>query len=154
MSNLDVRLITLEPMRVAASSAYGPSPEGDAIGGLAAWIERSGALHEQAHPRYFGFDNPSPDPGSPNYGYEMWVTVGPEAQPGGSVTIKDFPGGKYAVARVVGVENIYAAWQQLVAWSETSPYHIGTAQCLEEHLNFGEENLAELALDLYLPVEE
>jgi hypothetical protein len=79
------------------------------------------------------------------------------------VEIKEFLGGLYAVARCEATGNPYevipAAWQQLVAWREGSPYQSGSQQWLEEHLPAPGKGLVETAggvwiLDLYLPLTE
>lgn len=43
--------------------------------------------------RFFGFINPNPSPGSPNYGYEQWVSVSPEEKSAEGIEIKEFPDG-------------------------------------------------------------
>lgn len=152
MDTLDVRIVNLPPMRVACTGGYSASPELEAQTKLMAWLAENHLLEGPDRPRFFGFNNPSPHPGSPNYGYEMWATVAADVQPGGEVVMKFFDGGTFAVLRAKGVDNIYAAWQQLLAWVEDSPYQIAGEQCLEEHLVFWEVPLEELTLDLYLPV--
>ncbi|HSN76415.1 MAG TPA: GyrI-like domain-containing protein, partial [Anaerolineae bacterium] len=106
MNTLDVKIVTLDPMRVASVLGFGPSPEVAAWEKLAAWAGPLGLLAGPDRPRIFGFNNPSPTPASPNYGYEFWIEVGPEVQPDGDVQIKQFGGGLYAVTRCQGVDNI------------------------------------------------
>ncbi len=60
---LDVRIEELPPMRVASALAYGPSPEGKSWEKLKEWAIRKNLPLEKV--RSFGFDNPSPSPGSP-----------------------------------------------------------------------------------------
>jgi AraC family transcriptional regulator len=148
--SFEVRMAELPPMRVATTLAFGPSPELAAWEKLAEWARGNHLLKEGY--RAFGFNNPSPSPGSPNYGYEVWLEVSPEAEGNEEIRIKQFPGGPYAVTRVVGVEQIFPTWQKLVAWCEDSPYRIGGHQCLEGHINLDFENLEKLTLDLYLPI--
>jgi DNA gyrase inhibitor GyrI len=152
MDSEDVRIVTLPAMRVVSAYGYGPSPELEAQEKLMAWVEENHLLAVEPKPRFFGFNNPSPHPGSPNYGYEMWITVGPDVQPGVGMKVVGFPGGQFAVLRVRGGENIYAAWQNLLAWLENSPYSMGSIECLEEHLVFWQAPLEDLTLDLYLSV--
>jgi hypothetical protein len=83
MSELIVQIVRLEPTRVAAALGYGASPEMEAWGKLLAWAESQGLLAEIHKHRFFGFNNPNPSPGSPNYGYEQWMTVDSSIQPGG-----------------------------------------------------------------------
>src|SRR5512136_1885712 len=105
MSQLDVRTVKLEPMRVASAYGFGPEPEGIASSKLNAWAKPKGLLGDQEHHPTFGFNNPNPSPSSPNYGYELWMQVGPDAQPEGDITIKNFPGGLYAVTRFTGLSH-------------------------------------------------
>lgn len=151
--DLDVRIVKLEPARVASVLGFGAEPEMLAWNKLMAWAESRGLPPENT--RLFGFNNPNPAPGSPNYGYEVWMIVGPDITSDDTVIVKDMPGGLYAVTRCQGVSTIYDTWQKLVAWVERSPYRGLHAQCLEEHIRVGADvPPEELVLDLYLPVGE
>ncbi len=155
MSNLDVRIVRLEPQRVAVSYGFGPSPEPIAWEKLIAFIKARALDRDGQKHRYLGFNNPSPAPGSPNYGYEQWVTVGPEITAEGDIKIKDFTGGLYAVTRC-RLQNIGEVWQALVAWREQSPYRSGHHQWLEEaiHPPLDKPITEEMELDLFLPISE
>ena len=78
MNTLDVRIVTLAPMRVASFYGFGPSPEFVAWEKLMAWSRPKGMLDGPTQARIFGFNNPNPSAGSPNYGYEFWIEVDPE----------------------------------------------------------------------------
>jgi DNA gyrase inhibitor GyrI len=147
--NLEVTLIELPPMRVASFNAYSSSPEHDAYRKMLA----RGVLTYPENQRIFGFNNPGPSPGSPNYGYEFWLTVGPEVSGDDEVQIKEVPAGTYAVLHCESLAVIGERWQQLVHWREASPYRLGPEQCLEEHLGpiFSQDG-EPLALDLLLAV--
>jgi DNA gyrase inhibitor GyrI len=123
MNEFDVRIVKLEPMRVA--SALG-----------------------------FGFNNPDPSPGNPNYGYELWLTVTPDVVPAGDIKIKDVLGGLYAVSRFQDLANIGRMWQRLVAWREESNYKAAHHQWLEELLTPAERPPEEYVFDIYLPIRE
>lgn len=117
---LDVRIVQLEPLRVASALGFGPSPEAIAWEKILGWARQNGLLPEgdatqpeTSGVRFFGFNNPSPSPGSPNYGYEQWMTVGPDVVGSGEIPIKEFPGGLYAVTRCE-LRNIEATWKALV----------------------------------------
>jgi DNA gyrase inhibitor GyrI len=151
---LDVRIISLPALRVASFHAFSSSPEQDAWKKMESWAKPKGLLEKQGQKRIFGFNNPDPSPGSPNYGYEFWITVSPEVLPEAGVQIKEFSGGLYAVTRCeVGDpgDDIYATWQKLVAWLENSSYKHGMHQWLEEHL-FVEIPGKVFVLDLFLPI--
>ncbi len=153
MDELAVRIVRLEPMRVASFHGFGPSPEHLAIQKLADWAAPRGYLGDRKQHRIFGFNNPNPSHGSPNYGYELWLVVGPEIEPAAEVPIREFAGGFYAVARCRGAETITPTWQQLVGWLTNSRYGHADHQWLEEHLNdaFPAPD-KELVLDLYAPI--
>jgi AraC family transcriptional regulator len=154
MSEMDVRIVRLEPMRVAAVLGFGESPENLAWDKMTTWLNATRLLDDGQSHRFFGFNNPSPSAGSPNYGYEVWVNVDETVQVEGEVTVKNFPGGLYAVTRCKGVETIFPTWQQLARWGEESRYHGANHQWLEEHISTLDGPLEELLLDLYLPIAE
>ena len=135
MKTETVKIVRLEAMRVASVQAFGAEPETMAWEKLAKWAAAHGLLQE-GH-RIFGFNNPNPSAGSPNYGYEYWITVDAETEAGEGVRLIDAPGGLYAVLEsdVSGNygETIPAAWQRLDSWVAASSYHHGPHQWLEEH---------------------
>ena len=154
MSDLEVRIVHMEPMRVASAHGFGTSPEPEAWSKILAFAESKGL--DRGAARFFGFNNPSPSPGSPNYGYEQWMTVGPEVGPEGEVIIKEIPARTYAVTRCEGLSHIGEDWQQLVLWFEDSPYKMPPHwhECLEELLTPPDAPYEEYVFDLYLPIVE
>jgi DNA gyrase inhibitor GyrI len=149
---MDVRIVELEPMRVASVLAYGNEPEMKAWEKMLSWAQ-SHHIMDKPH-RAFGFNNPSPTPGSPNYGYEVWMTVAPDVQADDTVKMIDFSGGRYAVTRCVGVSNIFNTWQELLMWVENSPHRQAEHQWLEEHIKMGPDvSPDDYVLDLYLPIK-
>ena len=152
MEKLDVRIVDLPPLRVASAHGFGEGPEGLAWDQMMAWLKQRGFWKDGSDRRFFGFNNPDPSPGSPNYGYEFWMVVGPEVQGDAEATIKEFAGGLYAVTRCVGIPNIPAMWKQLVVWGEDSPYRMAQHQWLEECLTPPDEDMDQIELDLYLPI--
>ena len=154
MSDMDVRIVKLEPMRVASAHAHSASPEGEAFDKLASWAKPKGLTDDLKTHRIFGFNNPNPSAGSPNYGYEFWMVVDQDVEPEGEIAAKDFAGGLYAVTRVTGVQNIHNKWQELVAWLEDSKYSGASHQWLEEHLSPLGTAFDDQILDLYAPIAE
>ncbi len=150
MSELEVRIVRLEPMVVAAALGFGEQPELEAWNLIWSWVKALGLSEKIKEHRFFGFNNPSPSPGSPNYGYEQWMTVGPEVKPEGDIKIKEFPGGLYAVMRCNGIPNP-DIWGQLVLWREHSQVKLVHHQWLEECLN-PLDPPDKLVFDLYLPI--
>ena len=152
MSELDVRIVQLEPMRVATAHGFGTDPEEQASNKIMAFMDSRGLTFEDV--RWFGFNNPDPSPGSPNYGYDVWITVGLEEDGEGEVEIKDFEGGLYAVTRFQDLNNIGQVWRQLVLWREDSHYKKGHHQWLENLLSHPHTPIEDFAFDLYLPIAE
>ena len=97
MAKLDVQIVEMEPMRVISALGFGPSPEEIAWDKILAFARDQGLDLKQA--RFFGFNNPYPSPGSPNYGYEQWMTVGPEVEATGDLEIKEIPARRYAATQ-------------------------------------------------------
>ena len=155
MSELDVRIETLAPMRAASAYGYGPSPEGIAHEKMSAFLEAKGMLagYGTTYPHY-GFNNPNPSAGSPNYGYEIWVKVPDDVEPQGDIRIQQFEGGLYAVTRFENLENIGRVWGELVQWRANSPYKHAHHQWLEHLLNPLEPDPAKFIFELYLPIAE
>lgn len=152
MSEIEVRIVRLEPLRVAAAYGFGPSPEGIAFDKLLTWARAQGLLDGDP-PQLFGFDNPMPSPGSPNYGYELWLVVGPDVTGTSEIEIKEFAGGLYAVTRCK-LPQIGIAWRQLVAWREDSHYHCAPHQCLEQPITPLDTPFDNVVMDIYLAIAE
>lgn len=145
----------LEPMKVVSFHALGTSPEQAAWDKLIAWARPLGILHNPEN-RLFGFNNPNPSPGNPEYGYEAWIQVADDFTDE-NVTIKDFPGGDYAVARVEvpkgKFEVITEGWMELVEWRKKTGHACADCLCLEESVRTDRKDL-EFILDLHLPVKK
>jgi DNA gyrase inhibitor GyrI len=160
MENTDIRIIELGSFRAASFYGFGDSPEVQAFDKLLAWAGRRGYLDDLQNHRIFGFNNPNPSAGSPNYGYEFWMVVGPDVEPEGEMRIIEFTGGLYAVLRLPApfqddpYQSIPNGWQALMTWQEGSPYRIGCQQCLEEQFKYEETPPGQWSMDLYLPIVE
>ena len=90
MLEIEVRIVNLEPMLVASAYGFGDQPETLAWTKILAWAS-SQDYEDLGKQRFFGFNNPNPSPGSPNYGYEQWMTVGAEVVGSEDIEIKEFP---------------------------------------------------------------
>ena len=158
MENQKIRIINLPAMRVASFYAFSSSPETDAWEKVVTWAKAHTCWHEPPATRIFGFNNPDLSEGSPNYGYELWLTIGPDIPLDDKVTVKEFSEGMYAVLRCDVYGNpwalIPASWGILVKWMESSHYKHGNHQWLEEHLTRFESNENGFVLDLYIPISE
>jgi AraC family transcriptional regulator len=155
MSDLDVGIVTLPPLRVASFHGFGTGPETIAWQKMEAWATAKGFMADRAGHRIFGFNNPDPSPGSPNYGYEFWMVVGPEVAGDAQAVIKQFAGGLYAVTHCAVTspgDDIPAMWGKLVKWCEGSEYSMARHQWLEEHIEGAGGGAQAFVLDLYLPI--
>lgn len=160
---LDVKVVRLEPMRVASVRAISQTPENEAWEKMRRWAEPKGLLEDiEEHP-VFGFNNPNPSPESREYGYEFWIRVGSDMEPEGEVTMKDFKGGLYAVttcklkeeleSEFFQKEGYLESWKKIVDWVKSSKYKMAEHQCLEKAHDPGASE-EELILDLYCAIEE
>jgi DNA gyrase inhibitor GyrI len=152
MSDIDVRIVKLNPMRVASFYGFGKSPEMVAWEKLKAWASPKSLIDNSESYRTFGFNNPNPSSGSPNYGYELWLPIGNDVVPEGDIRVQDFSGGLYAVTRFKGLDNIGEVWKKLVTWQEKSHYKQAYHQWLEELLVDPDTPIEEYVFDLYLPI--
>ena len=116
MPEIDVRIVNLPKMRMLSAYGFGKEPEGIAWEKLRHIMLEHNMLKDGKFPTTYGFNNPNPCHGSPNYGYEIWLPVGEEIEPEGDLRIVDFCGGLYAVARFKDLNNIGDVWGQLVRW--------------------------------------
>lgn len=155
MSRLEIRIVHLEALRVASAYGFGASPEAIAHEKMQNFLKAKNLLDGYGTKyRHFGFNNPNPSPGSPNYGYEIWTEVGPDVHPEGDIRIVDFSGGLYAVTRFENLENIGRVWGELAQWREASNYREAHHQWLENLINPLEADFTKYVFDLYLPIAE
>ncbi len=155
MDELIVNIVQLEPMRAVTTVGFGQGPEEIAWNRMTAWAKQKGLWKDGKARRFFGMDTSSPSPASPNYGYQVWMTVEPEVAGEGEITVTQMPGGLYAVTRVVvhnPWEDIPSTWKRLMAWVEKSPYQLNHQQCYEETFWSDEPDYHSFTLDLFLPV--
>jgi len=154
MPELEVRTCELGPMVVVSALGFGTEPETEAWNLIRQFLERQGMKAESGDRRFFGFNNPNPSPGSPNYGYEQWMTVDPDVAVEAPLTRKEIPGRRYVVTRFTGLQNITDTWRAFVAWFEDSGLQPGAGcdECLEELRNPMEASPDRWEFDLYLPV--
>jgi AraC family transcriptional regulator len=154
MNPSNVRIVQLEAMRMATFYGYSETPEADASTKCTAWLKDMDWYNKPDSYRSFGFNNPSPSPGSPKYGYEIWIPVDPDLEVGENIETKDFPGGLYGVIGCESLDSIGKDWKRLWAWRETSHYKPGSHQWLEELITKFGEDVEEYHFDLYIPIIE
>jgi len=151
---MEVRIVRLEPMRVAYVNAFGATPEADAWKVLLGWAKGKVLLDGGRSCRLFGYDNPlGGEKGL--HGYDTWITVGADVQcrPEERVQVKEFSGGLYAVTRCC-LADIVDTWMRLHEWVASSPHKMGSYQWLEEHLTLPQAPWQDVLLDLHYPLAE
>lgn len=156
MDDVDVRIVTLEPMRVVSALGFGAEPEPEAWRMIEEFARDHG-LEWPGDRRFFGFNNPDPSPGSPNYGYEQWMTVADDVTAAAPYEIKHVPEGRYATLRFTGLPQVGDAWKALAAWMEESGHQISCERdrCLEEmDMAASGSTPEEWVFDLYLGIDD
>lgn len=157
MNETEIKVVQLPPSRVACFHGFGKTPENQALEKMKAWSEARGYYSDRKNHRVMGFDNPPPTPGSPNYGYDLWVTVTDGEPPAEGVEFKDFEGGLYAMLHTDVRDpwkDIPEAWETLIRWQEGSKYQMGNHQCFEEHLDIPSSHPGGFVLEQNLPIQE
>jgi len=156
MSELEVRIEKLDPMRMVSAYGFGKEPEGIAWEKIKIFAKNKGLLRADGHPTptTYGFNNPNPSKGSPNYGYEIWLPVAEDVEPNRDLRIVDFHGGLYAVTTFKGLENIGEIWGKLVKWAEGSRYKRAHHQWLEELTSPPDTPVDAYVFNIYLPIAE
>jgi effector-binding domain-containing protein len=146
-----MQVVNVPESKAARFHAFSSSPEEEAWGRMMEWAQAHGfwkagvMLEPDASARIYGYNNPNPSAGSPNYGYEF-LAVGPD--PDGAPDVVDFPGGRYVVVPFEGDDphGLPEAWRALVERAEREGHETGHHQWLERHLPPG------FHVHLYLPV--
>ncbi len=154
MSKIEVRIVQLEPMRMISAYGFGKEPENIAAKKIFDFVQKHNLDKGGIFPDTYGFNNPNPSKGSPNYGYEIWLPMDEKVQPEGDLRIVDFQGGLYAVTRFKDLKYIGEVWGQLVQWQQASKYHHGNHQWLEHLLEGSGGPIEDYVFDLYLPIVE
>lgn len=148
-----VKIVRLEPMRVASVNVLGQTPEREAWERMKSWAKGRGFLDLSKNP-VFGFNNPDPAPGQSFHGYEYWMKLDSDTEISGEVIEKHFDGGLYAVI-VCAVndpwKDIPKTWGRLLHWVQQNGYTIGTHQYFEvpEDPDAADQKLV---LHLYCPI--
>ncbi len=158
MTDLDVRIVRLEPMRVAWIRIVSETPEHDAWEKLRPWAEALGLLENPKEHPVFGFNNPNPSLERKEYGYEFWIRVDPGFESRSDIGVKDFDGGLYAVAtcQLIGDPsgNVPEIWKKLWDWTQASEKYQWRRTHELEHPHDPQAAEQDFLLDLYLPIAE
>ena len=148
---MKTKLVDISPSPAARFHAFSSSPEMEAWAAMEEWARSQGLwvggvmLGPDATARVYGYNNPDPSAGSPNYGYEFLVTG---VEPDGAPEVVDFPGGRYLVVPFAHDDpmQLPAAWKRHAEWAQENGYEVAAHQWLERHIPPG------FNLELYLPV--
>jgi len=154
MNDIEVKIVNLKPTRMISAYGFGPEPEGIAWNKLIMFATENGLYDQDKPASTYGFNNPNPSHGSPNYGYEIWLPVNESVESVGDLRIVDFQGGMYAVTTFKNLEKIGEIWGKLVQWREASKYRAGHHQWLEELLTSPDNPPEEYVFNLYLPITD
>lgn len=152
MKETPVRIVTMEPMTLICFNGYGAEPETQALSLLQDWAKQ----HDQ-HGRIFGYNNPNPAEGSPNYGYDACMVVDANTEAEGEARVRHIDEGLYAVLNCPVKEpwvDIPGGWKTLVQWADANDYSLGSHQWFEEHLPHKKSDDVIFTLDLYMPIKQ
>lgn len=149
----EISIVKLPEMKVASFHALGAEPEQAASKKLNDWARPRGLLDEPGKHRIFGFNNPCPEPGKAEYGYEFWLEIG-EGIDTENLETQVVPSRTYAMMRSEGFENIGPDWHRLMDWVEnSSEYEVADGQCLEGSIPGCKYTQDDFRLDIYEPVK-
>ncbi len=147
-----VNIVKLPEMKMASFHAIGEKPEIIAFAKLQEWAFPRGIFDEPGKYRVFGFNNPPPEPGRKEYGYEFLVEIGKDIDTE-DIKILELPSKTYAMMHSEGFENTGPDWQKLMDWITTSKdYESDEGQCLEGHIPGCKYTKDDFRLDIYEPV--
>jgi AraC family transcriptional regulator len=152
-TNMEVRMETVPPMRVAFIRKTGPYNQcEDAWERLCAWAGPKGLL--RADTRFLGVGHDDPQVTPPDkIRYDACVTVDGTVEGEGEVGIQTVGGGRYAVTTHKGpYENLESSYAELMGgWLPLSGERLGDNLCFELYLNDPQSTPPEeLLTDIYI----
>ena len=102
-----IKIVRLEPGRVASFHVRdSPTPEDEVFARFRDWAERQGLLEKLRFLPLLGFNHPWGPEGEPR-GYEILCFLDRLGDVDTSgITVKDFPGGLFAVTTIPGLDRI------------------------------------------------
>lgn len=154
---MEVRIETLEPMRVAFIRHTGPySGCGKTWEELGAWAGPRGLFMRPGVLMLgLGYDDPETTPPE-EIRYDACITVGDDVEGDDRVKIQTLPGGCYATLTHRGsYERLAESYGHLCGtWFESSGKTMRQAPCVEIYRNSAQDTAEEdLITDIYLPIE-
>jgi len=147
-----VRIVKLDPIRVAVCNRVSKSPENDSYEAMRAWAEPKGLLDDPVKYPLFGRNNPNPSPDKEEYGYDFMLAVPADMEIDGEMKEGEIPGGSYAVVRT-HFSTITDMWYWLYNWTKEKDYKV-TGHGYEEHIiGVDVKNPDNMLFDLWLQIE-
>ena len=156
-----IRIVNLPEIKVAVFKGYGENPEDKASEKANKFIKENKLVGF----RHFGFNNPDPQEGKSEYGYEIWVTVDKDYE---GVNSRIYKGGLYASITTI-MPDIGKTWGKLYnlvkeddrydfAYTEPKDDGVSDNQWLEECTDYEfffieESDESSKQLDLLMPIK-
>ena len=140
---------------VRSKSGYDEKAIHEAYETLCNWAGPRGLFGPNTKLIGASYDNPEITPIS-KCRYDACITIGDDVQAEGPISVKVFPGGKYAVYRWRGrPRDVGPVFQSLMGeWFPTSGYKPGDAPCLEFYHNYPDQDpKGEATVDICIPVK-
>ena len=153
---MEVRVISLEPARIAFVRHVGPYAEvGPTWQRLVAWAGGQGLLGLDT--RIFGLCHDDPDTTTPEQlRYDACIVIGPDVQAGDGVEVQDFAGGRYAVATHRGsYTRLAETYSGLIEeWVPANRLELAEERpCVEVYRNDPQQTPEnELVTDVHVPI--
>ena len=163
---MEIKVVELNPMKVASFQYVGENPEVNAFKEIIKWAQEKNLLNKDVKYHFFGFNNPIPSEDNPIYGYEVWLPLDDDFEGDDEIKIKEFKGGLFATTEMSFSDflssqgwNVFHSAVKL--WMKENMYERDiTVQWLEEHIvekrdieNFiQKDDLSKWIIGLYLPV--
>ena len=153
---MEVRVISLEPARIAFVRHVGPYAEvGPTWQRLVAWAGGQGLLGLDT--RTFGLCHDAPDTTTPEQlRYDACIVIGPDVQAGDGVEVQDFAGGRYAVATHRGsYTRLAETYSGLIEeWVPANRLELAEERlCVEVYRNDPQQTPEnELVTDVHVPI--
>jgi DNA gyrase inhibitor GyrI len=151
MAEHEIRILRMPAGRMALVNTVSNSPEAESIRKLMDWAKNKGLIVKEQSFRLLGRNNPPPEKGKSDYGYDAMITIPDDVDPEGEVQLFMVPERTCAVVRT-DLANITRMWQYLYEWVQNSKYEIAD-HGLEELLN-PLDTEGEYLFDLWLPIKE
>jgi DNA gyrase inhibitor GyrI len=151
MEEHGVRIIKMPAYRLALVNTVSNSPEMASIQRLMKWVAERNLADREYGQRWFGRNNPPPQEGKSEYGYDAMVTIPDDITADDEVQLYEIPERTCAIIKA-NLQNITQMWNYLYDWVSGSEYEIadhGLEELLDPYAND-----VEFLFNLWLPVRK